>query len=55
MSFHNVVFLRNVRERLATFTLNDGEYFEVLEGAAAAGVFGGTTYDAGHVAGYARR
>ena len=41
-----LLFLRDIRERLTTFTLDDTEYFKVLEDAAAAGVCGGATYDA---------
>lgn len=41
-----LLFLRDVRERLTTFTLNDAEYFKVLEDAAAARICGGATYDA---------
>lgn len=41
-----LLFLRDVRERLTMVTLNEGEYFKVLEAAAAAGISGGTTYDA---------
>ncbi len=41
-----LLFLRDVRDRLATLTLDDAEYFEALENAAASGVRGGSTYDA---------
>jgi len=41
-----LLFLRDVRERLVMFTLDDTEYFKVLEDAAAVGVCGGATYDA---------
>jgi predicted nucleic acid-binding protein len=41
-----LLFLRDVYERVTPVTLNDIEYFKVLEDAAAAGVTGGTTYDA---------
>jgi len=41
-----LLFLRDVRDRLAILTLSELEYFKVLEDAAAAGVSGGTTYDA---------
>jgi predicted nucleic acid-binding protein len=41
-----LLFLNDVRERLTLVALDDGEYFKVLEDAAAAGVSGGTTYDA---------
>jgi predicted nucleic acid-binding protein len=41
-----LLFLRDVRDRLMLVTLNDIEYFTVLEATAAIGVSGGTTYDA---------
>lgn len=41
-----LLFLRDVRERLTMLTLNEREYFKVLQDAAAAGISGGTTYDA---------
>ncbi|HUE10373.1 MAG TPA: PIN domain-containing protein [Steroidobacteraceae bacterium] len=41
-----LLFLRDVRERLALITLDELEYFKVLEDAASAGISGGTAYDA---------
>lgn len=41
-----LLFLGDVRERLVTITLDETEYFAVLEGAASTGVAGGSTYDA---------
>jgi predicted nucleic acid-binding protein len=41
-----LLFLHDVRERLAMFTLDEGEYFKVLENTASAGITGGTAYDA---------
>lgn len=41
-----LLFLRDGRERLGLISLNEVEYFEVLEHAAAAGIVGGTAYDA---------
>jgi predicted nucleic acid-binding protein len=41
-----LLFLGNVRERLTLITLNQEEYFKVLEGCAALGVAGGGIYDA---------
>ena len=41
-----LLFLRDVRERLGLISLNEVEYFEVLEHAAAAGIVGGTASDA---------
>jgi predicted nucleic acid-binding protein len=40
-----LLFLRDVRDRLTMVTLNEIEYFKVLEDAAAAAITGGTTYD----------
>ena len=47
-----LLFLTNVRERLTLITLNDQEYFDAVESAAAAKVVGGGIYDAllGHCA-----
>jgi predicted nucleic acid-binding protein len=41
-----LLFLHDVRERLGLVTLNEVEYFKVLEDAAAVGISGGTAYDA---------
>jgi predicted nucleic acid-binding protein len=41
-----LLFLRDARDRLTTVTLDESEYFKILEDAAAAGISGGTTYDA---------
>jgi predicted nucleic acid-binding protein len=41
-----LLFLRDVRDRLTMVTLDDIEYFKVLEDAAAIAISGGTTYDA---------
>ncbi len=41
-----LLFLGDVRERLTLVALDEVEYFKVLEGAAADGITGGTTYDA---------
>jgi hypothetical protein len=40
-----LLFLCDVRERLTMVTLDQNEYFKVLEDAAAAGISGGTAYD----------
>jgi predicted nucleic acid-binding protein len=47
-----LLFLGDVRERLTIVTLTADEYFDVLTEGAAAGVVGGTIYDAllGHCA-----
>lgn len=41
-----LLFLGDVRQRLATVTLDEIEYFAVLEGTAATAVAGGAVYDA---------
>lgn len=41
-----LLFLRDVRERLSMVTLDELEYFKVLEDAASSGISGGSTYDA---------
>jgi predicted nucleic acid-binding protein len=41
-----LLFLRDVRDRLTVVTLDEIEYFKILEDSAAAGISGGTTYDA---------
>ena len=41
-----LLFLRDVRERLALITLDEFEYFKVLEDAASTGIAGGSAYDA---------
>jgi predicted nucleic acid-binding protein len=41
-----LLFLRDVRERLTLVTLDELEYFNVLEHAASTGISGGSAYDA---------
>lgn len=41
-----LLFLRDVRERLSMVTLDELEYFGVLEDAASIGISGGSAYDA---------
>ena len=41
-----MLFLSDMRERLAIISLDDEEYFRAIAQAAAAGVIGGTIYDA---------
>jgi predicted nucleic acid-binding protein len=41
-----LLFLRDVRERLTTVTLDEKEYFKVLEDASLGGLCGGAIYDA---------
>jgi predicted nucleic acid-binding protein len=41
-----LLFLGDVRDRLTIVTLDEAEYFRVLETAVAEGISGGTTYDA---------
>ena len=41
-----MLFLGDMRERLTIVSLDDQEYFEAIAAAAAAGVVGGTIYDA---------
>ncbi len=41
-----LLFLRDVRERLTLVTLDENEYFKVLDEAASAGIIGGSAYDA---------
>jgi predicted nucleic acid-binding protein len=41
-----LLFLNDVRVRLTLIALEEGEYFKVLEAAAAEGISGGATYDA---------
>src|SRR5260370_7485333 len=41
-----MLFLSDMRERLAIISLDDQEYFQAISAAAAAGVVGGTIYDA---------
>lgn len=41
-----LLFLRDVRERLGLVTLDESEYFRVLEDTASAGISGGAAYDA---------
>jgi predicted nucleic acid-binding protein len=47
-----MLFLGDIRERLTVVALNDREYFEMVEAAAAANIAGGAIYDAilGHCA-----
>jgi predicted nucleic acid-binding protein len=40
-----ILFLNDVRERLTLIALDEAEYCAAIEGAAADGVVGGTTYD----------
>jgi predicted nucleic acid-binding protein len=41
-----LLFLENIRERLTIVTLTAEEYYKALKEAAAAGIVGGTVYDA---------
>ena len=41
-----MLFVANIRERLTIVALTDEEYFRALEVSAAAGVLGGSIYDA---------
>jgi len=41
-----LLFLNDVSERLTMVTLDESEYFRVLQNAGAAGIIGGATYDA---------
>jgi len=41
-----MLFLHDVRERLTLITLDELEYFKLLEDAASTGISGGTCYDA---------
>jgi predicted nucleic acid-binding protein len=41
-----LLFLENIRERLTIVTLTAEEYYKALKQAAAAGIVGGTVYDA---------
>lgn len=41
-----LLFLENIRERLTIVTLAAEEYYKALKEAAAAGIVGGTVYDA---------
>jgi predicted nucleic acid-binding protein len=41
-----LLFLENVRERLTIITLSAEEYFLAMKESAAAGIVGGTVYDA---------
>jgi predicted nucleic acid-binding protein len=41
-----LLFLGDVRQRLATISLEESDYFAVLESAAATAVTGGSIYDA---------
>lgn len=41
-----LLFLHDIRRHLGLVTLDESEYFTVLEAAATAGIVGGTSYDA---------
>lgn len=41
-----VRFLKQIRERLSVVILDDQDYYEAIEDAAAAGISGGAIYDA---------
>ena len=41
-----LLFLNDVSERLTMVTLDESEYFRVLQNAGAGGIIGGATYDA---------
>jgi predicted nucleic acid-binding protein len=41
-----LLFLQDIRKHLDLVALDESEYFTVLEAAAAAGIVGGTVYDA---------
>lgn len=41
-----MLFLENIRERLALITLTGGEYHSAIKEAAETGIVGGTIYDA---------
>lgn len=41
-----LLFLTDVRDRLTIVTLDEEEYFQLLENASANGISGGTIYDA---------
>lgn len=41
-----LLFLTDVRDRLTLITLDEEEYFQLLENASANGISGGTIYDA---------
>ena len=41
-----MLFLSDLRQRLTIVSLDDGEYFQAIAGAAASGVVGGAIYDA---------
>lgn len=41
-----MLFLSDMRERLTIISLDDEEYFRAIEAASAAGIVGGTIYDA---------
>lgn len=41
-----MLFLQNIRERLTLVGLTPSEYYAALQDAAAAGIVGGTVYDA---------
>ena len=41
-----MLFLSDIRQRMTIVSLDDEEYFQAIEGAAASGVVGGAIYDA---------
>ena len=41
-----LLFLHDIRKHLSSVALDESEYFKVLEDAAAAGIVGGSAYDA---------
>lgn len=41
-----MLFLSDIRDRLTVIALDDAEYYRTIEQAAAAGIVGGTIYDA---------
>lgn len=47
-----LLFIDDIRARLSLVALNDREYFQILQASAAAGIAGGSIYDAilGHCA-----
>ena len=41
-----MLFLSDIRERLTIISLDDEDYFNAIDGAAALGIVGGAIYDA---------
>ena len=41
-----LLYLHDIRKHLSSVALDESEYFKVLEDAAAAGIVGGSAYDA---------